>query len=145
MSNCLTAGGNEGWENTATVAEGLLAGKRQMILVVDDDGQVLEGTREIVEALGYAVIAARSGPEALSIIRNDTTIDLLFTDISMPGMDGWELARRSKQMRPELKVVYTTGFSFSPVPETSTLGYGPLLPKPWRPTQLHRLLQTIFR
>ena len=117
---------------------------RPIILVVDDDEQVLEGTREIVEALGYEVIAARSGKEALSIIRNDATIDLLFTDISMPGMDGWELARRSKQLRPELKVIYTTGFSFAPVPETTTLGYGPLLPKPWRPAQLHRLLQTIF-
>ena len=117
---------------------------RPIILVVDDDNQVLEGTREIVAALGYEVIAARSGKEALSIIRNGATIDLLFTDISMPGMDGWELARRSKQLRPELKVLYTTGFSFAPVPETTTLGYGPLLPKPWRPAQLHRLLQTIF-
>jgi CheY-like chemotaxis protein len=118
---------------------------RPLILVVDDDGQVLEGTREIVEALGYDVIATRSGHEALSLIRNERTIDLLFTDISMPGMDGWELARRSKQLRPELKVVYTTGFSFAPVPDTLTPGYGPLLPKPWRAAQLHRLLQTILR
>lgn len=95
---------------------------RPIILVVDDDGQVLEGTREIVAALGYQVISAQSGTEALSIIRNGATIDLLFTDISMPGMDGWELARRSKQLRPELKVLYTTGFSFAPVPETTTLG-----------------------
>jgi CheY-like chemotaxis protein len=110
----------------------------------NDDGQVLEETREIVAALGYRVISARSGQEALSIIRNDATIDLLFTDISMPGMDGWELARRSKQLRPELKVLYTTGFSFAPVPGMATPGYGPRLPKPWRPAQLHRLLQTIF-
>ena len=118
---------------------------RPIILVVDDDGQVLEGTRDIVEALGYAVIAAQSGREALSILRGDGTIDLLFTDISMPGMDGWELARRSKQMRPDLKIVYTSGFSFSPVPERSRPGYGPLLPKPWRPAQLDRILQTILR
>jgi len=117
---------------------------RPLILVVDDDRQVLEGTSEIVAALGYKVISARSGTEALSIIRNDASIDLLFTDITMPGMDGWELARRSKQLRPELKVLYTTGFSFAPVPETTTLGYGPLLPKPWRPAQLYRLLQTIL-
>lgn len=117
---------------------------RPIILVVDDDGEVLEGTRDIVEALGYAVIAARSGREALSILRGDGTIDLLFTDISMPGMDGWELAHRSKQMRPDLKIVYTSGFSFSPVPETSRRGHGPLLPKPWRPAQLDRILQTIL-
>ena len=117
---------------------------RPIILVVDDDGQVLEGTRDLVAALGYEVVAARNGQEALSIIRSDATIDLLFTDISMPGMDGWELARRSKQLRPQLKLINTTGFSFAPVPETTTLGYGPLLPKPWRPAQLHRLLQTIF-
>jgi hypothetical protein len=42
-------------------------------------------------------------------------------------------------------VVYTTGFSFAPVPDTPTPGYGPLLPKPWRAAQLHRLLQTILR
>lgn len=118
---------------------------RPIILVVDDDEDVLDGTRGIVEALGYAVIAARSGAEALSIIRRDGIIDLLFTDISMPGIDGWELARRSKQIRPDLMVVYTTGFSFSPVPETPTPGYGPLLPKPWRPAQLDQILQTILR
>jgi CheY-like chemotaxis protein len=118
---------------------------RPIILVVDDDADVLDGTREIVEALGYAVISARSGREALSIIRRDESIDLLFTDITMPGMDGWELGRQSKQMRPDLKVVYTTGYSFSRVPEAFTPGYGPLLPKPWRPGELDRILRTILR
>jgi CheY-like chemotaxis protein len=82
------------------------------VLVVDDDPEVLEATIAIVETLGYSVISARNGREALSIIRAESSIAVLFTDITMPGgIDGWELARRSREARPDLRLIYTSGYS----------------------------------
>jgi CheY-like chemotaxis protein len=112
---------------------------RPTVLVVDDDPQVLETASAIVAALGYAVISARNGREALSIVRADGSIAVLFTDIRMPGMDGWELGRRSRETRPDLQLIYTSGHSNSPPPPGSA-GYGPLLPKPWRSSQLAELI-----
>jgi CheY-like chemotaxis protein len=119
---------------------------RPTVLVVDDDPEVLEATIAIVETLGYSVISARNGREALSLIRADRSIAVLFTDITMPGgIDGWELGRRSREARPDLRLIYTSGYSYKPVPEDKGAGYGPLLPKPWRPSQLHELLRQALR
>ena len=115
---------------------------RPTVLVVDDDPEVLEATIGIVEALGYQVISARNGREALSLIGADRAIAVIFTDITMPGgIDGWELGKRSKEARPDLRLIYTSGHSYKPVPEGKGPGYGPLLPKPWRPSQLGELLR----
>lgn len=114
------------------------------VLVVDDDPDVLSYTCAIVEELGYAALAARSGEEALSIVRRGA-VDVLFTDIAMPGMDGWRLGRRARAIRAELSVIYTTGRSRAPVPHDGEPGFGPLLPKPWRPAQLGALLKHAVR
>ncbi|MGO8915706.1 MAG: response regulator [Stellaceae bacterium] len=119
--------------------------KRQTVLVVDDDPDVLNTTCAIVEELGYAVIAAHGGQEALSIVRRDRSVTVLFTDIMMPGMDGWHLGRCAKEIRPELGVIYTTGFNRAPPARDDAVGFGPLLPKPWRPAQLHALLRHAVR
>ena len=113
------------------------------VMVVDDDPQVLETASAIVEALGYRVISARSGSEALSIIRADSSVAVLFTDIRMPGLDGWELGRRSRETRPDLQLIYTSGH-YSPPPPGSA-GYGPMLPKPWRSSQLAELIMLALR
>jgi CheY-like chemotaxis protein len=111
------------------------------VLVVDDDPEVLETAIAIVEGLGYQVVSARNGREALSIIRADHSIAILFTDITMPGgIDGWELGRQSRAARPDLRLIYTSG-NHKPVPDGKGPGYGPLLPKPWRASQLRELLR----
>ena len=119
-----------------------MPGRPPTVLVVDDDPDVLNATCAIVEELGYAAVAARGGEEALSIVRRDRSVSVLFTDIMMPGMDGWHLGRCAKEIRPELSVIYTTGFCHAP---DGAPGFGPLLPKPWRPTQLHALLRNALR
>jgi CheY-like chemotaxis protein len=83
------------------------------ILVVDDDPAILE----------YA-------GGVLVMLRNNEPIDLLFTDLVMPGSDGIELARRAGEQVPGLKVLFTTGYSTDPAPG------GTLLKKPYRPHQL---------
>jgi len=83
----------------------------ETILVVDDDDLVLPAAKSLIEKLGYRVLTACNGPEALEILRQDTPIDLLFTDVFMPGgMHGPQLANAARRLRPELKVVFTSGF-----------------------------------
>jgi DNA-binding NtrC family response regulator len=123
-----------------------MARSRPIVLIVDDDDQVLDVAAIVLASLGYQVIPATNGEAALEIIKYYRAIDLLMTDIVMPGtIDGWELARRAKRMRPELSVVYTTGFADGALPDKSNPGYGPLLPKPWRADQLVSLVNRALR
>jgi Response regulator receiver domain len=67
--------------------------------------------QSLIESLGYRVVPARDGLDALEILRHDTPIDLLFTDVVMPGgMHGPQLAAEARRLRPELKVLYTSGY-----------------------------------
>ena len=70
-----------------------------------------------LKELGYRVIAARNGPAAIAILRGPEQIHLLFTDVVMPGgMFGTELARQALLLRPDLKILFTSGYSEQPVP-----------------------------
>jgi CheY-like chemotaxis protein len=81
------------------------AGGGQTILVVEDDELVRPSVETLIESLGYRVLSARNGPDALEILRQDTPIDLLFTDVFMPGgMYGPKLVAEARRLRPELKV-----------------------------------------
>lgn len=108
-----------------------------MILVVDDDDDVRDLIVGLLASEGYPVRAARSGEEGLAVIKSDPSVVLLFTDIVMPGpIDGWRLAAEAKRLRPELRVLYTSGFNRDGPAERHVAGHGVLLPKPWRPHQL---------
>jgi CheY-like chemotaxis protein len=79
------------------------------VLVVDDDPPVLEILAAMLEDLGCQVITATGSPEALSKLAADPRIDVLFTDVEMPGMDGYELAEEAKRIRNGLAVIVTSG------------------------------------
>ncbi len=91
-------------------------GTRQVsILVVDDDDAVREMLAETLQDFGYAVVQAASGEEALPLIAEDPGIDMLITDIRMPGMSGLELADRVERQHSGMKVIVTSGY-FQPQP-----------------------------
>lgn len=111
------------------------------ILVVDDDPAVLDVAAMVIEDLELPVVQAGSGAEALEILGTNRNIVLLITDIVMPGMDGWELARIAKQRNPALKVLYTSGY-IKPRAALPSEEYGLVLTKPWRRQQLHQAINS---
>lgn len=103
------------------------------VLFVEDEPAMRELVRHILSAKGFTVLLAKDGYEA-TIILAERAVDLLLTDIVMPGISGFELAMQAKLMRPDLKVLYTTGYSEQA--KGGGIRYGKLLPKPLRPAEL---------
>jgi CheY-like chemotaxis protein len=115
------------------------------ILVVEDDEDVREMIVGILSDLGYRTLVATTGPEALAILRRESTVDLLFTDIVMPaGMTGTELARRASQIRPGLKVLLSSGYTREDVQSHPVRGEFPFIAKPYRPTTLSQKLRQVL-
>jgi CheY-like chemotaxis protein len=81
------------------------------ILVVEDDERVRAYSVEALRELGYSVLQAANGAEALDMLGVRDGVSLLFTDMVMPALHGRELAELARQMLPDLKVLYTTGYS----------------------------------
>ncbi|HEX5098697.1 MAG TPA: response regulator, partial [Polyangiaceae bacterium] len=85
---------------------------RGVVLVVDDDDAVRKTTARLVRSLGYEVLDAGSGAQALArSAAPDRRIDILLCDIVMPGEDGRDLAGQLAKSRPELKIVFMSGYS----------------------------------
>ena len=119
---------------------------REMILIVEDDPLVREYAVRCVESLGYRSVAAESGDEALRIIAEGQPIDVLLTDIVMPGgFSGWELAKRAATIIPGLRVLFSSGYALETLNERHQLPDGAMfLGKPYRKVDLERrLVETI--
>jgi len=107
------------------------------VLVVEDDDLVRSLTQRLLEAAGYEVLNARSGADALELMRiQGEQIDLLLTDVVMPGMHGPELARESQKLRPGLATVFTSGFTEEVAANHVGAPVGHLLAKPFSPEEL---------
>ncbi len=87
------------------------AGRKETILLVEDERAVRALTRRLLEADGYTVLEAASGEEALQLAAGDTPIDLLLTDVRMPGIDGQTLAGRLRATRAHLPVLFMSGYA----------------------------------
>jgi hypothetical protein len=83
----------------------------ETILVVEDEDDVRDMAVEVLEMMGYRVLQAPSGRDALERLGTDETIDLLLTDVIMPGMGGGDLVREALPLRPDLKVIYMSGYT----------------------------------
>jgi signal transduction histidine kinase/CheY-like chemotaxis protein len=119
----------------------------ETILVVEDNDLVRSYVEKELKELGYRVIAARNAPEALAILREPREIDLLFTDVVMPGgMFGPELAKQATRLRPGLEVLFTSGYTEDPVQPLDGLGgEARILHKPYRRTDLALMLRTVLK
>ena len=85
---------------------------RETILVVEDDERVRQLTITRLKLIGYQVLEASDGPKALDMLTRGHPVDLVFTDLVMPGgMSGREVAARARQLRPGIKVLLTSGYA----------------------------------
>ena len=100
------------------------------ILLVDDDADVRDYTAQVLEEAGYAVRAASRADEAEIILGTGEPFDLLITDIVMPGRNGVELAQAVHHTRPDVKVLFTTGYTRHIAPEL--LADSEILDKPYQ-------------
>ncbi|MBZ9740702.1 MULTISPECIES: CHASE3 domain-containing protein [unclassified Mesorhizobium] len=117
----------------------------ETILVVEDDARVRAATTGVMRELGYTVIQAGSGEEALQKLAATPGIALLFTDIVMPAMNGRKLAEEAAARRPGLKVVFTTGFTRNAVVHNGVLDHDVhFLAKPFTMEQLEAKLRDVL-
>ena len=112
------------------------------LLLVDDDNRAREVTADGLRELGFDVIEADSGEGALAILNADSEIDMLVTDVIMPGMSGTALALKTRRQRPELPVMLITGFPGPAQPGNKSGQAFPVLHKPFTASQLARMVAT---
>jgi CheY-like chemotaxis protein len=115
----------------------------EVILVVEDEASVRGTAVESLESLGYTTLAAPDAAVALERLLDGSRVDVLFSDIVMPGMNGIKLATEARRLRPELKILLTSGYTGTAMrrelPDNT-----PLLPKPYDSGQLARCVRSVL-
>jgi CheY-like chemotaxis protein len=105
------------------------------ILLVEDDSAVRDVVVQILLSKGFQVLVATDGYEAIRLLVAQH-VDVMLTDIMMPGLSGYELAAQARLIRPALRILYTTGYDGEAAGRDMAGGYGKLLPKPVRADEL---------
>ena len=120
---------------------------RATVLLVDDDAQVSAAARRALERAGYTVLTASDGTQGLRIATEENgRVDLLITDMVMPGMGGRELARQVTSVRPEIRVLYMSGYTAQAMNQQAILEPGDaFLGKPFTPDALLRRVSDVLR
>jgi signal transduction histidine kinase len=117
----------------------------ELVLVVEDEPRVRRMSVDALIELGYGVIEATDGNEALALLADNPDIALLFTDIMMPGMSGRALADRALAQQPDLKVLYTTGYTRNAIVHNGVVDYGvAFIQKPFTIPALARKLREVL-
>ncbi|MCC8392565.1 response regulator [Paraburkholderia sp. MMS20-SJTR3] len=131
---------------TAPPVTAAVVGGCETILVVEDDLAVQATVVEMLRELGYHVLKADNAESALGILRSGLSIDLLFTDVVMPGaMRSPDLARRAKALLPDIEVLFTSGYTQNAIVHGGRLDAGVhLLTKPYRREQLARKIRHLL-
>jgi len=125
-------------EHEDTITTKVAPGGDETILVVEDDADLRETVVTTLKQLGYHVLNAANADAAIRLLAGSEPIDLLFTDVMMPGGTlGPALARRARELRPEIDVLFTTGYADSNVLSSATgLGGAEVIHKPYRNEEL---------
>lgn len=117
--------------------------KQFCVLVVEDEALILFAVSDELRDHGFKVLEASNSAEALTLIEVHQDIDLLFTDINMPGkIDGLQLAAIARELRPELKIIVTSGKNLS---NSNALPDGGLfMPKPYMPDKVSSAIDSLL-
>ena len=122
-----------------------LGDMRELVLIVEDELQMRRFSVEALSELGYSVLEADSGKAALRLLEERPDIALLFTDVVMPEMNGATLVEQARRTRPELKVLFTTGYTRNAVVHNGVLDPGvDLIGKPFSLNELAAKLRAVL-
>ncbi|HEY6985651.1 MAG TPA: response regulator, partial [Rhodanobacteraceae bacterium] len=117
----------------------------ETILVVEDDPDVRQYTVDALRDLGFCVIEAHDGTSAIRALTDSARVDLLLTDVGLPGLNGRQLAEQAKILRPQLPVLFTTGYARDAIVHRGRLDPGvEVLPKPYTRVQLASAVREIL-
>ncbi|WP_262378521.1 response regulator [Luteimonas viscosa] len=115
--------------------------RNQAVLLVDDESAIVELVGGELEDLGYHVVTARNGVEALDHLATDRVFDVIVSDVSMPdGVSGVDVARRARELQPQARVILSSGRPRAQLPDIPEAT--DFLPKPYRLSQLLQLLKS---
>ncbi|MBV9777690.1 MAG: PAS domain S-box protein, partial [Acetobacteraceae bacterium] len=118
----------------------------ETVLVVEDEAVVRSLVLEVLEELGYGALEAADGPSGLRILQSKARVDLLVTDVGLPGMNGRQLADAARQTRPDLKVLFITGYAHNAIIANGVLESGmEILAKPFALEGLAAKIQAIIK
>ena len=125
---------------------GVVTGGTETVLVVEDDVGVRTTVVDMLGALGYTVLKAEDGESALAVLHSGAQIDLLFTDVIMPGpVSSTEMARQARELQPDIAVLFTSGYAQDVIVHEGRLDAGvELLSKPYRREELARKLRHVL-
>jgi CheY-like chemotaxis protein len=114
------------------------------VLIVEDEPEVLDIAMEIFDSLGYDVLTAVDAMAGLDVLKSDAAIDVLFSDVVMPrGMNGLELAKEARQLRPDIKILLASGYPVSTLPMQGMPEGASFISKPYRWTELAEKLRAL--
>ena len=113
------------------------------VLVVEDVVLIRMTTVDMVTELGYTTLEAGSGPEALDLLAKNPDIDVLFTDLGLPGMTGAALVQRARALRPDIAVIIASGYSSQARPGDELPPDAHYLPKPFDLPQIQRVFDAL--
>ncbi|WP_074748864.1 response regulator [Nitrosospira multiformis] len=131
-------------EGDTNEGSGSLASGNEKALGVDDQADVLDITIELFQNMGYDVLSANTGENALEILKKTPDIDVLFSDVVMPGMNGIDLAREARILLPNIniKVILASGYNFpASRAENSPMENFRFVRKPYRISEIAKMLR----
>jgi CheY-like chemotaxis protein len=113
--------------------------------VVEDNEDILEVTSAMLTTVGYEVLCARNGAEAIQMLESGQEFDLLFSDVVMPnGINGVELAREARRLNKGIKILLTSGYAGDVMERYRAVNEFPMIDKPFRLEDLARRLRSIL-
>ncbi|PWE54268.1 histidine kinase [Metarhizobium album] len=137
---------SEAEDTKRDITTDVLAGGSETILVAEDDEAVRATVVEMLSDLGYTILTARDAASALTVIESGVAIDLLFTDVVMPGpLKSTQLAERARQLLPGIAILFTSGYTENSIVHDGRLDAGvELLPKPYSREALARKIRYVI-
>jgi len=125
-------------EDLARKIRAMLERARPVVLVVEDDHLVRMSAMDMIDQLGFAVLGAADGSQALAMLKSGRRVDILFTDVGLPGMRGAELAIQAAALKPQLRIIFSSGYGETG--ETAAVPGAAHLGKPYQQEELAEIL-----